>query len=372
MRKDVKLGFAIGGVLFSVLIVYVLVISGGTNDTKPQQVTLVTNETPAKTDKTPAPAAGQQDRARQQNNRRQQNAADATAKPADAKDTKPTKPETTPTDPFKQLAAAPATKPTEAASTADQWAAALQGGAPPTLLNTTTPTAAPTTRAGQAPVAESSVPTPISAANTPTQTKPIMARTESNTPANVVPPNATPVRVSSGNTGPTTRSGTSPVIESAARISPVPTPAAATGRTHVVQAGETFSSIAATAYGNSAYYSHIIRANPTLDPKKLRAGTTINLPPESEVKANNTATPAAAVIGAATPTQSPAVKLDEKTEYRVESGDNLNKISAKLYGAANRWEKIYEANKTLIGADPKNLKVGMVLKLPEAPSIKQQ
>lgn len=379
MRKDVKLGFAIGGILFSVLIVYVLVISGGNNDVKPQQVALVTNETPAKTDKTPAPApAAQQDRPRQRPNQRQQNASemaakpDATAKP-EVKDTKPEKTET-PTDPFKQTPAAPSTKPSNSASSAaDQWAAALQGGAPPTLLTSTptTPTNAPTTRATPAAGNQTpSTPTAAGAANTPAATTPIMA---SNSPAPLVSPTAAPVRVSNNNNGPTTRSGTT-VVESAQRPTTpvVTTPITAGGRTHVVQSGETFSSIAATAYGNSAYYSHLIRANPSIDPKKLRPGMTINLPPEAEVKANNTATPAAAVITPSASTPAVAPKLDEKTEYRVESGDNLNKISAKLYGAANRWEKIYEANKALIGADPKNLKVGMILKLPEAPSVKQQ
>jgi len=34
MRNDVKLGFAIGGVLLAVLIVYVLVVPGGSNNAK--------------------------------------------------------------------------------------------------------------------------------------------------------------------------------------------------------------------------------------------------------------------------------------------------------------------------------------------------
>ena len=55
-------------------------------------------------------------------------------------------------------------------------------------------------------------------------------------------------------------------------------PASLTGRTYTVQAGETFSSIAGSVYGNSRYYPHIMRANPSLDPTRLRAGTVINLP----------------------------------------------------------------------------------------------
>jgi len=49
--------------------------------------------------------------------------------------------------------------------------------------------------------------------------------------------------------------------------------------------------------------------------------------------------------------------------YTVVSGDNLWKVSQKLYGNGNRWHEIYEMNKGTIGGDPRVLKVGQVLKL---------
>lgn len=149
------------------------------------------------------------------------------------------------------------------------------------------------------------------------------------------------------------------------------TPAADT-RTHLVQNGETFSSIAAVVYGSAAYYPHLVRANPNIDPKKLKAGMTISIPPANEVRAETSN--AIATTAAPSLSQSPAAaaKIDEKSEYRVESGDSLFKISSKLYGKIDHVEKIYDLNKAAIGPDKTKIKVGMVLKLPEAPTVKAQ
>ncbi|MDQ0174374.1 LysM peptidoglycan-binding domain-containing protein [Bacillus chungangensis] len=38
--------------------------------------------------------------------------------------------------------------------------------------------------------------------------------------------------------------------------------------------------------------------------------------------------------------------------YTIKKGDNLSKIAKEVYGNANDWRKIYEANKDVIGANP--------------------
>ena len=63
--------------------------------------------------------------------------------------------------------------------------------------------------------------------------------------------------------------------------------------------------------------------------------------------------------------------VDAARQYRVQEGDSLYKISVKLYGNGGYVDKIYEKNKQSIGADPARLKVGMVLELPEAPTVAQ-
>jgi nucleoid-associated protein YgaU len=131
-----------------------------------------------------------------------------------------------------------------------------------------------------------------------------------------------------------------------------------TGSTkHVVQAGETFSTIAAQAYGNAAYWGHIARANPNINPRHLKVGMVLTLPDSAQVTAGATAQPTP-VVG----------KVDSSRQYRVQANDSLYKISVKLYHSAKYVDKIYELNKQTIGPNPAHLKLNMVLQLPEPPS----
>lgn len=52
--------------------------------------------------------------------------------------------------------------------------------------------------------------------------------------------------------------------------------------------------------------------------------------------------------------------------YTVQSGDTLSTLAQKFYGDGTEasWQKIYEANKAVIGADPTHIEVGMVLVIP--------
>lgn len=305
MRKEAKIGFAVGGVLLAVLVVYVLVISGGEDRPAADQVTLATSTE----GQTPAPAVDS---------------------------LPPSQPQTQ--DPFRgptdTTAAAPAqqTHPAETAPANDHWSAALNTGKLPVMMTETpvpAPSPAPTVALPGAVAAEANKPV------TPPSAAPSLPIAASNAPASVLPASLT-------------------------ESSPATRPSGA-ARTHVVQQGETFSSIAASVYGNASYYPHIIRANPTMDPRTLRPGMTINLPAVSDVR------PDAAPRTPASPAAA-APSLDPKAEYRVESGDSLYKISMKLYGKPDRADKIYELNKPTIGENPAKLKVGAVLKLPEAPT----
>lgn len=133
------------------------------------------------------------------------------------------------------------------------------------------------------------------------------------------------------------------------------------GRTHTIRPGETFSTIAKAVYGNSRYYVQIANANPTVNPTKLRPNMVINLPAESELGGKNPAAPKTA-SGASD------VKIDPRSEYKVQQGDSLYRISLKCYGRGDRAGEIYQLNKSTIGADSAKLKIDMVLKLPAAPT----
>ena len=51
--------------------------------------------------------------------------------------------------------------------------------------------------------------------------------------------------------------------------------------------------------------------------------------------------------------------------YKVKPGDTLSKISKEIYGSANQYMKIFEANKDKL-TDPDKIQVGQELKIPAA------
>jgi nucleoid-associated protein YgaU len=53
----------------------------------------------------------------------------------------------------------------------------------------------------------------------------------------------------------------------------------------------------------------------------------------------------------------------EAKYYTVRSGDNLSKISKAMYGDANRYQAIFEANKPML-KDPDRIYPGQVLRIP--------
>jgi tetratricopeptide (TPR) repeat protein len=68
--------------------------------------------------------------------------------------------------------------------------------------------------------------------------------------------------------------------------------------------------------------------------------------------------PAPAVVTPPAPTPPAAVRT-----YRVERGDTLSRIAAKVYNDSNAWRPIYEANRDVLPT-PESLREGQVLKIP--------
>lgn len=307
MNKEAKLGLAIGGVLLSVLIVYLLVVSGEPAATN--QVTLSMPESNGAAAETASAAEKQQDPFAAQ----VPPAAEATSVPPLTVPPagSPATPEAvSPSTPAPVTDAAPELQP----SGEDKWVVLHNG----MVETTTTP----------------QVQRPSLPENRPATAPPAARAADSGAtsqPPQVDPPMAPPA-IASG--------------------------ASSTETSHVVSRGETFSSISAAVYGSGAYYAHLVRANPNIDAKHLRPGSVIKVPPRNEVLAVNT--------------PSASRTIDETSEYRVQGGDNLYKISMKLYGKPDRMDKIYEINKSTIGTDKTKLHPGQVLKLPEQPTARAQ
>ena len=56
-------------------------------------------------------------------------------------------------------------------------------------------------------------------------------------------------------------------------------------------------------------------------------------------------------------------KAPEAKFYTVKSGDNLSKISKAMYGDANKYQAIFEANRPML-KDPDRIYPGQVLRIP--------
>jgi nucleoid-associated protein YgaU len=107
----------------------------------------------------------------------------------------------------------------------------------------------------------------------------------------------------------------------------------------------------------------LIRASAPSADLKNRVWDQIKLvdPSFSDLIADIQAPEAAA---AATAAAGGATSIPAARTYTVQPGDNLSKISKQLYGDANKYMKIFDANKDKL-ADPDKVKAGMDLIIPQ-------
>jgi nucleoid-associated protein YgaU len=85
--------------------------------------------------------------------------------------------------------------------------------------------------------------------------------------------------------------------------------------------------------------------------------------PSPEVKP--TLLPAAAPSPSPSPSPSPPPAAGES--YTVAEGDTLATIAEKVYGDSSLWRPIYEANRSAIGENPDNVRIGTTLRIPPKP-----
>lgn len=134
-----------------------------------------------------------------------------------------------------------------------------------------------------------------------------------------------------------------------------PAPAPNGVRTHTVKPGELLSTIAVKYYGKESAWVDISQANPSVDPNRMKVGQVLVLPELNDGDGD----------GDEPDEVRPPVPNGEGS-YTVQAGDNLSKIAERFYGDTEAWDLIYARNRDKIGERPDNLKVGMVLIIPQA------
>ncbi|HET6205007.1 MAG TPA: LysM peptidoglycan-binding domain-containing protein [Planctomycetota bacterium] len=147
---------------------------------------------------------------------------------------------------------------------------------------------------------------------------------------------------------------------------------------YVVRQGETLDVIAKRELGSSARWEEILKWNEGLDPKRIRAGQEILLPPgrlaaaapplsgatppqESPSPASAAPLSTASLPVAKAPSPSGAGKADRT--HRVAKGETLYAISQRYYGKGARYRDILEANRGVLSTE-RELRAGMTLVIP--------
>lgn len=142
-----------------------------------------------------------------------------------------------------------------------------------------------------------------------------------------------------------------------------PPPDRSAGSNYEVKASDSLRSIALEQYGDAQYWPMILRANPEVNPLKLKVGDNLYLPPLEEIQSGaSPTTPRKSGAERSTPAPAPAASV-----YLTKEGDTLPFIAKQLYGDSRRWREIYDLNRDQLET-PSGVRRGMRLKLPEAPA----
>jgi nucleoid-associated protein YgaU len=119
---------------------------------------------------------------------------------------------------------------------------------------------------------------------------------------------------------------------------------------HIVKPGEKLFQIAEKYYGRGESWRIIAKANHNINPDALRAGMKLTIPAAPRALAS----------------KNPSTNVDKSNlkTYKVESGDTFYSIARRQLGSASRWKEIYELNKSKLDNNPKNLRAGQVIYMP--------
>ncbi len=175
----------------------------------------------------------------------------------------------------------------------------------------------------------------------------------------ILPPERTATGMPNAAAPATTPSITPPSTPTAPALSakPAVAPSAATGTTkYTIKSGDTLSTIAGDFYKDTRKWSVIAKANPGIDPSKLKVGQVINVPTDGAVARQATTVPERAS----------ASSRPSGNTHTVATGETLSAIAERYLGSKGAWKRLYEANKDAIGSDPAKLKVGTKLVIPAA------
>ncbi len=118
---------------------------------------------------------------------------------------------------------------------------------------------------------------------------------------------------------------------------------------YTVKENDSLWTIADAWFGDAGRWELIAKANPLIDPDRLKPGQVLRLPPKNADRHRP---------------ERRRLSANEPNTYTIRSGDSLWRIAKAHYGDETKWSIIYDANRATIGRDPAKLSVGTRLHIP--------
>lgn len=166
--------------------------------------------------------------------------------------------------------------------------------------------------------------------------------------------------------------GASPATRAGASAVPSGQPATpGSTEKHRVQPGDTFTSLSENYYGTPRFAQFLIDSNPEIrDPRRLSVGAVLRIPEkpgDADIASASRRNSKGDIVETnKTSTDKPAAdKASGRRTYTVKEGDSFYSIAKSQLGGGGRWKQLYAMNKQAVDGDPRNLRPGQVLTLPE-------
>ena len=125
---------------------------------------------------------------------------------------------------------------------------------------------------------------------------------------------------------------------------------------YIVRKGDTLATISRRIYGSERMIHALERANPGLDPRRMRIGQKIRLPRHGRA--------AVARKFRSVRRHTLASSAHGGRTYVVRAGEDLSGIARKFYHNPALWKRIYDANRRIIGSSPNKLRAGERIVIP--------
>ena len=147
--------------------------------------------------------------------------------------------------------------------------------------------------------------------------------------------------------------------------------------TYVVKKGDTFETISKSVYGTTSKWREISKANPTIDPTRMKIGAKLRIPAAgASISSENTlasATPKSTSTSTSTSTsasgsgsKSTTAAATSSGTHVIAKGDTFSSLARAYYGDSKFWKAIAKANPKI---SEKSLAVGTKVAIPPKSSV---